>query len=637
MSETPADAATDGEHVFQAEVTRLLHLMVHAVYSNKDIFLRELISNGADACEKLRYMAVQDASLLGDNPDLAIRLKVDDKAGTLTVTDNGIGMDDTDLIENLGTIAHSGTRAFLDNLDQANDGSALIGQFGIGFYSAFMVADTVDVYSTKAGGGQAWHWHSDGSGTFTVTPIEGSASDGADGRGTRVVLNLREDSKSFADEATVERIVREYSAHVPVPIILETTDEETEAADSRQLADGSALWTRSKSEISEDEYKEFYGHVSGQFDEPALTIHYRAEGRQEYSVLAFVPTMKPFDLFDPDRKGRVRLYVRRVFISDEVNLLPAWLRFVRGLVDSEDLPLNMSRELLQSSPMLEAITKGVTNRVLSELSKQAEKDPEAYATFWDNFGAVLKEGLYEDMERRDTLFELARFKTSSGGDNWRTLKDYIADLKDNQTAIHYLLADTLEAANSSPHLEGFKARGVEVLLLTDPVDAFWVQTAIGFDGKPFSSITQGAADLDNIAAESDDDTDDKVADADLATLITQLKQSLGDQVSDVRASTRLAESPVCLVAADMGPDRQLEKLMSRSQGAGPGSAPVLEINPKHALVRRLSEIATEAQSDVMEDAAALLFGQARIAEGETPEDTVGFARAMARMMEQALA
>ena len=628
MTETTATEPSTGDHPFQAEVARLLHLMVHSVYSNKDIFLRELISNSADACEKLRYLAVQDASLFGDDPDLRIRLSADAAAKTLTIADNGIGMDKTELVTNLGTIAHSGTRAFLDSLDEATDGSALIGQFGIGFYSAFMVASAVDVYSTKAGTDETWHWRSDGAGTFSIT-IE---TDNPVSRGTKVVLHLRDDCGDYAEEATIERIVRDYSAHVPVPIELKQSD-----ADAwRELADGNALWTRSKSDISEEEYKEFYGHVGGQFDDPALTIHYRAEGRQEYSVLAFIPTMRPFDLFDPDRKGRMKLYVRRVFITDEVSLLPAWLRFVRGLVDSEDLPLNMSRELLQASPLLEAIKKGVTNRILTELGKLADKDTDAYRTFWEAFGAVLKEGLYEDMERRDTLFGLARFRTANHGDDWRTLSDYVADLKDNQTAIHYILADTLEAARSSPHLEGFKARNIDVLLLTDPVDAFWVQTALGFDGKPFRSVTQGAADLDDIPLPEDDTADDEqVRDADLATLIAHFKQALGDKVGDVRASTRLAESPVCLVASDLGPDRQLEKIMARNQGDQPLSAPILELNPKHALVRRLSERASGG-ADAMEDAAILLFGQARIADGEAPDDPAGFARAMARLMEQAL-
>lgn len=655
-ADTSADAATSGEtHSFQAEVSRLLHLMVHSVYSNKDIFLRELISNAADACERLRHAAVTDASLTADDPDFRIRLETDPAAKTLTIADNGVGMSHDEMIGNLGTIARSGTRAFLDGLQDAKDGSSLIGQFGVGFYSAFMVAGGVEVVSRAAGSNEAWRWLSDGMGSFTIDTVD--LAD-APVRGSRVTLHLNDDALDYAAPSTIERIVREYSAHVPVPIVLiapaePTTNEEGEevapeagATQERQLADGSALWTKSKSEITDEEYREFYGHVSAQFDEPALTMHYRAEGRHEYNVLLFLPSMKPFDLFDPSRKGRVKLYVRRVFIADDVDILPAYLRFMRGVVDSEDLPLNLSREMLQSNPVLESIRKGVVNRVFSELQKLADNEPEKYIQVWETFGPVIKEGLYEDMEKRDKLFALARFHTTAGGsDEWRTLADYVADLKENQTQIFYATGENLAALKNSPQLEGYRARGIEVLLLADPVDAFWVQTALGFEGKPFRSVTQGSADLDAIPLPEDADKPDESADtakSDVAKLAAFIKDVLGDTVSDVRASSRLAESPVCLVAPEHGPDRQFEKLMAQredkgGQGGMGAFAPVLELNPRNALVKSIAAKVEDASAKAeLEDSAWLLFDQARVLDGEVPSDPSGFAMRLGRLMSKNL-
>lgn len=609
---------------FEAEVSRLLHLMVHSVYSNKDIFLRELISNAADACERLRHLSVSDASMVAGDPNFRITLSADAEASTLTVSDNGIGMDHDELVENLGTIARSGTRAFLDGLESSDDKSALIGQFGVGFYASFMVAGEVEVVSRRAGGDTAWSWRSDGKGTFTVAE---AALEDAPERGTRVVLHLTDDAKEYAEEATIERIVRDYSAHVPVAIVLAKAGE----AEDRELADGSALWRKPKSEVSGEEYKEFYGHVGGFYDDPAITVHYRAEGRHEYSVLLFVPSMKPFDLFDPDRKGRVKLYVRRVFITDDAEILPPWLRFVRGVVDSDDLPLNLSREMLQHNPVLESIRRGVTNRVLSELEKHCDKDAESYLKIWDAFGAVIKEGLYEDPERRDSLFKLARFRTTKGGaDGWRSLAEVVADLKENQTAIYYALGDDLTALKRSPQLEGYRARDVEVLLLSDPVDAFWVRTALGFDGKPFQSVTQGAADLDKIAVGDGEEAEEEAPQASAtAALVTALKEQLGEAVSEVRASDRLSESPVCLVAPDLGYDRQLEKLLAKQDGV-PTSKPVLEINPRHAMIKALAEKA--GGSEGLGDAAHLLFGLAKILDGEAPADTADFSARLTRLM-----
>ena len=615
---------------FEAEVSKFLSLMVHSVYSNRDVFLRELISNAADACEKLRVTAIEKPELLAEDPDFRITLVPDAASGTLTVADNGIGMDRDELVANLGTIARSGTRAFLDGLSGGAEGSALIGQFGVGFYSAFIVAKSVEVTSRKAGSDEAWRWTSDGQGSFTVEP---APLDAAPARGTRVLLRLDDEARAYAEQETIERVVAEYSAHVPVPILLQLAG----GVADKTLADGSALWRKPKTSVTEAEYAEFYGHVSRQFDEPALTIHYRAEGRHEYAVLLFIPSMKPLDLFDPDRRGRVKLYVKRVFITDEAKILPPWLRFVRGVIDSEDLPLNLSREMLQKNPVLEAIGKGVTTRILSDLDKLATDDRERFEKVWDAFGPVLKEGLYEDAERRDALYRIARFRTTTGGDGWRSLADYIAALRPNQTAIYYALGDDAEAIRRSPQLEGYARRGVEVLVLSDPVDAFWVRTALGYDGKPFQSVTQGTADLDQIPLAEGGEETEAAPESAVATLAARFKQTLGDKVNAVRPSARLTTSPVCLVAADLGLDRQLEKLLSANDQLKARTAPVLELNPGHPLIKALAEKATSGEAgEALDDAAVLLFGEARILDGEPPEDPVDFTRRIARLIERGL-
>lgn len=615
---------------FEAEVSKLLSLMVHSVYSNRDVFLRELISNAADACEKLRVTALEKPELLSENPDFRITLIPDKIAGTLTVADNGIGMDRAELIGNLGTIARSGTRAFLEGLSGGAEGSALIGQFGVGFYSAFIVAASVEVTSRKAGSDEAWRWTSDGQGAFTIEPV---ALDEAPARGTRVLLHLMDDAKTYAEQATIERVVQEYSAHVPVPIMLQLGD----GAADKSLADGSALWRKPKAGVTEAEYAEFYGHVSHQYDEPALTIHYRAEGRNEYSVLLFVPSMKPFDLFDPERRGRIKLYVKRVFITDEARILPGWLRFMRGVIDSEDLPLNLSREMLQKNPILEAIGKGVTTRILSELDKLAADDRERYEKVWDAFGPVIKEGLYEDAERRDAIYKIARFRTTTGGDAWRSLADYIAALRPNQTAIYYALGDDRKTILASPQLEGFARRGIEVLVLSDPVDAFWVRTALGYDGKPFQSVTQGAADLDKIPVAEGAETGEGAPESAVATLAARFKQTLGDKVNAVRPSARLTQSPVCLVAADLGLDRQMEKILSAHDQLKARTAPVLELNPTHPLIKALAAKATAGgANEALDDAAVLLYGEARILDGEPPEDAADFSARIGRLIERGL-
>jgi molecular chaperone HtpG len=626
---TTDSAIAPETRAFEADVSKLLHMMVHSVYSDRDVFLRELISNAADACEKLRYEAIAEPLLLGEDPQPRITVTLDKEAGTLTIADNGIGMTAADMGETLGTIARSGTKAFMDRLsaEKGTEGQQLIGQFGVGFYSAFMVADKVEVVSRRAGETQAATWSSDGLGTYTIAPADPAQ---APTRGTRVTLHLLEDAATYAERYNIERIVKAQSGHVPVPIFIEEAGSEEEAA---QVADGAALWTKSRSEISEEDYIDFYRSAAGQFDKPALTLHYRAEGRHEYSVLTFIPESKPFDLFDADRGGRIKLYVRRVFITDEAEILPRYLRFVRGLVDSADLPLNMSREMIQDSPVLAAIQKGVSNRVLSELEKLAAAEPERYQAIWDNFGSVLKEGLYEDFARRETLLGLARFKTTASEGQWRSLEDYVGSLKENQTAIFYAVGNDIERIANSPQLEGFKARGIEVLLLPDQVDSFWTTMGADYKGKPFKSVTQGAADLSLIPLAQGRSEPEDIGE-DLAGFIAFAKEALGDQVSDVRVSDRLTTSAVCIVAPDNAMDLQLEKMLASAGRAPERAKPVLEVNAGHALIAKLAR--TDAGADERRDLAFLLLDEARIAEGEAPADPRAFAQRLERLMTRTL-
>ena len=626
----PSEAQPFQAQPFQADVAKLLHLMVHSVYSDKSVFLRELIANAADACERLRYEAIAEPALLGDDVKPRITLSIDAEQKRLTVEDNGIGMSREELAEALGTIARSGTKAFLDRIEskQADEETALIGRFGVGFYSAFMVAERVEVVSRRAGTDTAWLWSSDGKGTFSMSPA--GAGD-APARGTRVVLHLMDDAKTYAERFTIERLIKAQSGHVPVPIAI----IEKAGAEPAEISDGAALWAKPKSEISAADYTDFYRSIAGQFDEPAVTIHYRAEGRQDYTTLLFIPGSRPFDLFDPDRKGRIKLYVKRVFITDDADILPRYLRFVRGLVDSADLPLNVSREKIQESPLLAAIRKGATHRVLTELERLADKEPETYTKIWETFGAVLKEGIYEDFERRDAMLALARFKSTASGGGWRSLKDYVGALKTNQTAIYYLAGDDLARLESSPHLEGFRARGIEVLLLPDPVDSFWVMPGVGFDGKPFKSVTQGAADLaliprtDTEAAPPAD-----VADA-VKDFLAFVKTTLGDAVAEVRASERLTDSAVCLVAPDSGPDRALERILAGAGRLNAASKPILEVNPRHDIVVALAKLG-EAERAFKEDAAHLLFDEARVLDGERPADARLFSDRLGRVLGRGL-
>lgn len=616
------------QHVFEADVSRLLHMMVHSVYSDKDVFLRELISNAADACEKLRYESISNPQLSADGIQPGILVTLNEEAQTLVVEDSGIGMDRDEMIDALGTIARSGTKAFMDRLEAAKAGekAQLIGQFGVGFYSSFMVAHRVEVISRRAGKDEAWKWSSDGKGSYDIAAVDPGQ---APTRGTRVVLRLLEDAKKYTSKWTVEEIIRNQSGHVPVPIRL----VEKEGAEPSQVSDGAALWIKQKNEISKQDYVDFYRSVSGQYDEPLSNVHFRAEGRHEYTTLAFIPGSQPFDVFDPDRHGRMKLYVKRVFITDDAELLPRYLRFVRGIVDTSDLPLNISREMIQESPVLAAIKKGVTSRILSALEKMAEHDGETFAKFWDMFGAILKEGIYEDFERRSQLLKLARFRSTVSDEATRSLADYLATMREGQSAIYYISGSTLDQLKSSPHLEGFRAKGIEVLLLTDGVDNFWPTNVPDFEGKPFKSVTQGLADLNTVAGEGGADEAGRQASPEVGAFIDFARSALGEEVADVRISDRLTESAVCLVASDYGPDRQLEKLLKGAGRLQTTSKPILEINGQSELVKNIASMGDQA---FREDAAWLLLDEARILDGDKPANPRAFADRQARLFALAM-
>ena len=627
-------SAVPETRAFEAEVGRLLKIVANSLYSEREIFLRELLSNASDACDRLRYANLTEPGLLADDPDLKVTVTIDKKARTITITDNGIGMGHDELVSELGTIARSGTSAFMAELEGADSDMALIGQFGVGFYASFMVADRVSVVSRKAGEEQSWSWQSDGEGSYTIAPNEAPAA-----RGTAITLHLRKDAKEFLETLRLRHIIKTYSDHIALPIELRGGEK---AAEAETVNTAQALWIRPKKDITPEQYTEFYHHNGHLFDTPWLTIHNRVEGKIEYTNLLFVPSAKPFDLFQPDRKTHVKLYVKRVFITDDCeDLLPAWLRFMRGIVDSEDMPLNISREMLQNNPVVAKIRTGLIKRILGELERKAKKDAEAYAAFWENFGALLKEGIYESQDYRERLLELCRAR-STAGDGLVSLGEYVERMKDGQDAIYYITGDSLEAVARSPQLEAFRAKGVEVLLLCDPVDEFWLPQVNTYGDKPFKSVTQGGVDLSAIADDEKSDAD-KPAEAEAApddqidALIALFKLTLEDEVKDVRVTSRLTDSPCCLVADDGDMDMHLARLMKQHQGFSAGAKRVFEINPKHPLVKALAvRVGKDGAADELSDAAWLLLDQARIVEGEQLPDQAAFAKRLSRIIERGL-
>ncbi|MBI06755.1 MAG: molecular chaperone HtpG [Rhodospirillaceae bacterium] len=635
-SESTKSASSKSQtHEFQAEVSKLLDLMINSLYKEKDIFLRELIANASDACDKLRYAAITKPELTDGDSNLKVVISADKDARTLTIQDNGIGMNQDELVANLGTIARSGTEAFLKLMKESDSetDANLIGQFGVGFYASFMVASKVDVFTRHAGEETGWHWESKGRGKFSIV------EDNTAKRGAKIVLHLRKAEADFLDSVRIRHIVSTYSDHIALPIQLLEDGKEPET-----LNEGSALWTRLPSQITEEQHNEFYNHVAHLPGNPWATVHVQAEGRFEYTALLYIPDMRPFDLFDPARQHRVRLYVKRVFITDECEgLVPGFLRFMRGIVDCTDLPLNVSRETLQHNPLLAKISAGLVKRILSDIEKKAKKNPESYEAFWENFGAVLKEGIYEQSDHRDRLMKLARFRSLNSGEKLISLEDYVSGMADGQDAIYYLSGDAEAGINKSPQLEGFKARDIDVLFMTDPVDQFWLPTAADFSDKPFRSITQGSADLDKFETANEEDSDGdaltevQTSESDMDKLIAMIKLTLGDEVKDVRSSSRLTESPVCLVADEGDVDMHFEKLLRQHQQPVMGHKRVLEINPGHALTRALADLVNrEGASEALEDAAHLLFDQARILEGEALPDPASFSRRLAGLLAKTL-
>lgn len=614
-------SATQGQpeqHEFSAEVGRLLDLVVHALYSDREIFLRELVANAADATDKRRFEGLTNSALaLPENASIRIAPEKDKKE--LVISDDGVGMTHDELAQNLGTIARSGTRAFGEKLNaaKAEDRPSLIGQFGVGFYAAFMVADRVDVTSRKAGADEAWTWSSDGKGAFTLTPSTRSTP------GTDIVLHMKSDAEDFLDSWRLRSIIRKWADHISWPITLREVNEDG-TVEEKAANEGTALWRKPKAEITPEQYTEFYRHIARAFDEPYATMHWHAEGTTEFTALLFLPSARPFDFMEQSRESKIHLHVRRMFITDEADLLPNWMRFVQGVVDTEDLPLNVSREMLQATPVLARIRKAVTKRVLTEIKTRAKDADAGFNAFWENFGAVLKEGLWEDSEHRQEIAGFARFHTTHG-DDLTTLDDYISRMKDGQDVIYFLTGENLEALKASAQLEGFHARGLEVLLLSDPVDAFWPERLHSYNDKTLRSVVYSHGDLEKFST----DNEETVEAANVDTLVPALKEALGDAVKDIRSTVRLTNSAV-VITSEGGPDLAMQRLMRRSGQALPETLPILEINPRHPLIKALAQRVEKKES--IQDLARVLLDLARVQEGEPLPDPTGFARLLAGLL-----
>jgi molecular chaperone HtpG len=619
---------------FQTEVKQLLQLMIHSLYSNKEIFLRELISNSSDACDKLRFEALGNDSLYQGDTDLGIRIDYDKDARTVTVTDSGIGMTRDEVVDNIGTIAKSGTRQFFESLtgDQAND-SQLIGQFGVGFYSCFIVADKVTLTTRKAGlpAEQGVRWSSSGDGDFTLETVE------RDVRGTEVVLHMKEDEDEFLDGYRLRNVIHKYSDHIPLPIemLAEKTGEEDkeEAPEYETVNKASALWTRPRKDVSDEEYKEFYKHVAHDFEDPMRWVHSHVEGNQSYKTLFYIPARAPFDLYDRDSRHGIKLYVRRVFIMDDAEqLMPYYLRFVRGLVDSDDLPLNVSREILQHNKLIDTIKAGSVKKVLGLLESMVKDDPEAYTKFWEQFGKVMKEGPGEDHANKERIAKLLRFSTTHTDSEEQTvsLDDYIGRMKEGQEKIYFITADSFAAAKNSPHLQIFRSKGIEVLLLSDRVDEWLVSHLNEFDGKPLASIAKGELDLDKLADEEEKEAAKKTED-EYADLVKRMKDALDERVNEVRVSKRLTDSPSCLVMGEQDMAVHMQQMLKQAGHELPPSKPDLEINPTHPLVSRLKDESDESRFASWSN---VLLDQAMLSEGGQLDDPVAFVNRLNDLLQE---
>ena len=615
---------------FQAEVKQLLHLMIHSLYSNKEIFLRELISNASDACDKLRFEALDNAGLYESDSELKIRVAYDKEARTITISDNGIGLSREEAVAHLGTIAKSGTREFFSQLtgDKAKD-AHLIGQFGVGFYSSFIVADKVTVVSRRAGQNkdQAIRWESAGEGDFSIEMVE------KEGRGTDVILHLRDGEDEFLGGWKLKSILKKYSDHITLPILMKKEEwkdgEQVKTDEDETVNQASALWARPKSEITEEQYKEFYKHVAHDFEDPLAWTHARVEGKQEYTQLLYIPARAPFDMFERNARHGVKLYVKRVFIMDDAEqLMPLYLRFVRGVVDSADLPLNVSREILQQSKDIDTIKGGCVKKVLGMIEDMAENDAEKFATFWKEFGRVLKEGVGEDHANKDRIAKLLRFASTKADttDETVSLADYVSRMKEGQDKIYYVTAETFTAAKNSPHLEIFRKKGIEVLLLSERVDEWVVGSLTEFDGKQLQSVAKGGLDLGKLEDEAEKKEAEKAAD-EYKELIEKIKTELGEEVKDVRVTHRLTDSPSCIVADEHDLGGNLARILKAAGQKAPSSKPILEINPNHLAVQRLKYEETR-----FSDWANLLLEQATLAEGGTLEDPAGFVKRINDLM-----
>ena len=619
---------TNMNNKFEADTGKILDIVINSLYSEREIFLRELISNASDALDKRKYLGLTDKKIADSSETPEVIIEVDNKEKTLTISDNGIGMNEEDLKSSLGTIARSGTKAFLEQISKSNKDKktdmSMIGQFGVGFYASFMVSDGVEVISKKAGDSQAWKWSSDGKTGFNLVKAE------KDNFGTSILLKLKKDAKEFLEETRLQFIVRKYSDHISYPVKLSQKDKKD--SEIKTLNEASALWTRPAKEIKDEQYQEFFSHIGAGFGKPLLTMHNNTEGTISYTNLICIPSTRPFDLFNPDRKSSLKLYINRVFITDKCDaLIPSYLRFIKGLVDTQDIDLNVSREMLQNNPAVAKISKSLVGKILRELKKVSEKDMDGYKNFWKEYGAVLKEGLYEDAERKETLLDLCRFSTNESEDPI-SLSQYLEKMPDTQKEIYYISAETSAQALASPHLEGFKSKNIPVLIMTDAIDQFWLPMIGSFKEKKFTSITQGKINLDELDSKNKDKQDKEYVD-----LIAQLKVVLGDQVKDIRLSSKLTDSPVCLVADEGDMDIAMEQLMAQRDSNYKGAPRILEINGDHSLIKNMKSLLSKKESnDLVSAAGTLLFEQARLMEGKMPADPAQFSKLMNQFLLKAI-
>ena len=608
---------------FTAEVSRLLQMLTHSIYSNREIFLRELISNASDACDKLRYISTTKSDVGVD--DLKIEIILSSEKNTLTIFDNGIGMSRDEMVENLGTIAKSGTKAFIENASESKDLGTQIGQFGIGFYSAFIVSKNVKVISTKYDTNVTYSWESDGLGSYSIAKIENAAR-----KGTSIIISLDADSEEFLKTDKIKEVISKYSDNINFPIYLKDITSDIE----EQINTTNAIWTKQKKDISKEQYQEHYQLVSRNFDDPTSTIHYKAEGRYEYDVLLYIPSSRPFDLFDQQRKAKLKLYVKRVLISDDANIIPSYFRFISGVIDCADIPLTVSREILQENQVVVAIKKAIKNRIMSTLQKMAEKDHEKYLTVWQTFGTVIKEGLYEDFEKRNDLLKLLRFASTNNKEEIRSLDEYIKDIKDKQKSIYYITAEDYESAIANPILEGFKARGLEVIILTDPVDSFWTASNVNYEKYDLKQVSHAKEELIDVEIKNKDKekkSKNRVEESAISELINRVTKILDGQVSDVKVNPGLIESPVCLSLGDNGYDKTIQRILQEKQGMEL-SKPVLEINPDHNLIKILSSKIKNKKIKDVNTLTNLLYDYALIMDGEKPHDIANFSKNMQEIL-----